>query len=422
MYLLLAGRVQSKLDTDWTRKEQNMAIETKTARLKLKVQGAPHWVKLGGGVGLGYRRLEAGAGTWNVRISDGKGGYNTKQIGTADDLEAANGKGVLSFAQAREAALRFSRGEGEAPVAVTTLAEAVDAYEAELEARDGCKWNVGRIRKNLPQSMLKRPVALISVKELNDWRNDMAKRFEPAGVNRLATVLKAVLNLAATTSAKKLDTDVWKKGLKALPNARRNNNVVLPDDQVVRLVLAARAYEANFGLLVEVMAQTGARYSQIYKCQVQDLLAGHLMVPASRKGSKDKEMVPAQVPLSADLIARLRLAAGDRPATAPLLRKKSGDRWFPRDIDHRFDNIVKAIGEDPERVTSYALRHTHITGQLLKRIPIALVAQLHDTSPDIIAKHYAAYISSHADDMVRDAMLQIDRPQDNVVPLRSLGR
>jgi integrase len=393
-------------------------IETKTQRARLKVQHRPYWEKLQGKVGLGYRRVATGAGTWSVRIANGKGGYNEKTLGIADDIEAANGKEVLSFTQARDSALRFSRGEGEAPVTLKTLAEAVDAYEAELETRNGCKWNVGRIRKHLPPTMLKRPLATITPEELRNWRNGLVKRLDPAGVNRLMNVLKAALNLAAKHGAK-LDPK-WRNGLETLPNTQRANNVVLSEETVARLVHAARAYEENFGLLVEVMAQTGERYSQICRCQVQDLLPEQrrLMVPSSFKGGRNKKQVLIPVALSDDLIARLRLAAGNRPATAPLLRKKSGDRWKPRDIDHRFDNIVKAIGEDPERVTSIALRHTHITWQLLNRIPVAAVSQLHDTSPQIIAKHYAASIASHVDDMVRDAMMQFDRPQDNVVPLR----
>jgi len=76
-----------------------------------------------------------------------------------------------------------------------------------------------------------------------------------------------------------------------------------------------------------------------------------------------------------------------------------------------------AIGEDPETVSSYALRHTHITAQLLAGLPVQLVAKLHDTSASQIEKHYAATIASHTDELVRASMIEMDRPAAEVVPI-----
>ena len=71
------------------------------------------------------------------------------------------------------------------------------------------------------------------------------------------------------------------------------------------------------------------------------------------------------------------------------------------------------------RRQAYALRHSHITAQLLAGLPVQLVAKLHDTSASQIEKHYAATIASHTDDLVREAMMQIDWPtEDVVVPAR----
>jgi len=50
---------------------------------------------------------------------------------------------------------------------------------------------------------------------------------------------------------------------------------------------------------------------------------------------------------------------------------------------------------------------------------VQLVAKLHDTSASQIEKHYAATIASHTDELVRGAMLEVDRlTQDVVMPLR----
>jgi hypothetical protein len=98
--------------------------------------------------------------------------------------------------------------------------------------------------------------------------------------------------------------------------------------------------------------------------------------------------------------------------------KPSGDGWHKSDHARPFARAVAAIGEAVETVSSYALRHSHITGQLLAGLPVQLVAKLHDTSAGQIEKHYAATIASHTDELVRGAMMELDRSsEDIVIPL-----
>jgi hypothetical protein len=49
---------------------------------------------------------------------------------------------------------------------------------------------------------------------------------------------------------------------------------------------------------------------------------------------------------------------------------------------------------------------------LLNRVPIAVVARLHDTSVKQIEAHYGAYIADYADDVSRAALLDL-----SIVPL-----
>jgi len=106
---------------------------------------------------------------------------------------------------------------------------------------------------------------------------------------------------------------------------------------------------------------------------------------------------------------------------SPLFVKPSGDGWHKSDHARPFARAVAAIGEDPDIVTSYALRHSHITAQLLAGLPVQLVAKLHDTSASQIEKHYAATIASHTDELVRTAMMDVNQPVGEVVPLRAGG-
>jgi integrase len=235
--------------------------------------------------------------------------------------------------------------------------------------------------------------------------------------NRVVTILKAVLNLAAARD-EQLRTRAWEIGLAALPEATAARNVVLPEATVRRLVHAAREQSAEFGLLVETLALTGARVSQLARCQVRDLVGERLMIPSSAKG-QNKRASRVPVPIPAALADRLRVAAAERKAAELLVVKPSVDVWHKSAQSRPFARAVAAIGEDRETVSSYALRHSHITAQLLAGLPVQLVAKLHDTSASQIEKHYAATIASHTDELVRGTMIELDRPGQNVVvPLR----
>jgi hypothetical protein len=60
---------------------------------------------------------------------------------------------------------------------------------------------------------------------------------------------------------------------------------------------------------------------------------------------------------------------------------------------------------DPNEVTLYALRHSSIARDLLANVPVRIVATKHDTSILMIERNYSKYISDHADNLSRRAML-----------------
>jgi integrase len=296
-------------------------IETRTARSKLPVSKVPVFERLGQGVSIGYRRNAGGAGVWIVRLADGKRGKVEKRLALSDDAGPADGRTVMDYQQAAEAARRLSRGETDPPAAVVTIADAIDAYRGDLTARRAGIDNVTRLLFNLPPAMLKRPVGLIDVTELRKWRDGAVKRMAPASVNRLITILKAALNLAAARD-ERLSTRPWEIGLAALPEATTARNVVLPEATIRLLVRAAREQNAEFGLLVETLALTGARVSQLARCQIHDLAGERLMIPSSAKG-QNKRASRTPTPIPAALADRLRVAAQGRPQSDPLLIKPS---------------------------------------------------------------------------------------------------
>jgi hypothetical protein len=78
------------------RRFRSPTLETRAARLRLRVRRKPYFLSVAPGVSLGYRR-NLGPGSWLVRCADGKGGAWTKGFSTADDFEDASGEQVLDF-------------------------------------------------------------------------------------------------------------------------------------------------------------------------------------------------------------------------------------------------------------------------------------------------------------------------------------
>jgi len=395
-------------------------IETKTARSKLPPGKARVFVRLGEGVSIGYRRNANRAGVWIVRLADGQRGKIEKRIALADDLAAADGRKIMDYQQAAAAARRLGNGESadETP-AVLNVDDAIKVYEADLIARNGQKNNATRLRPHITPAMLKRPVALLDVTELRKWRDGLTGKMVAASVNRLITCFKAALNLAAAKD-ESLNSRAWEIGLAALPEATEANNVVLAEGIIRQLVCAAHEQSSQFGVLVETLAVTGARISQLARCQARDLVADRLMIPSSAKGQK-KRATRTPVPIPTMLAERLRAAATGRKVADVLFTKPSGESWKKSDHSRPFERCVVAVGEDPKFVSIYALRHSHITAQLLAGLPVQLVAKLHDTSASQIEKHYAAAITSHTDELVRKTMVAMGPalPGDNVVPIRN---
>jgi integrase len=141
------------------------------------------------------------------------------------------------------------------------------------------------------------------------------------------------------------------------------------------------------------------------------------MMPSSFKGRGQKKITHRPVPIPPALAAALKAARGNRFDDARLLLKVDGSAWQATSTgDHRnlFRHAVERAGLDPDKVTSYALRHSSIVRALLGSVPVAVVAQQHDTSVREIEAHYAAYILDHSDALSRRALLDTsssERPE-----------
>ena len=396
-------------------------LETRTGRLKLPKRGKPYWVRLARGLSLGYRRIDT-AGPWIVRKADGHGTNWIKNFAHADDFEDSNGDGVLTFLEAQGVARTIARG-GESAGGIITVADAIARYALDLQARGGRVYNAQLARIHLTSTLLQKPVGLLTVGELRHWRDGLLSGRTKATINRIVAVLSAALELAANTDPR-ITVRPWKIGLKKLTGANEHNarNVVLPEEQVRELVRLAYEDSAEFGRLIETMAATGARRSQLSRLTVANLQDDRrdprLMMPSSLKGKGHKRVDRRAVPIPASLAAKLRAAAHGRADQDPLLAKSDGELWGSNDLRRPFRDIVAKAGLDPDEVTSYALRHTSITRQLLAGIPIRVVAHMHDSSVPMLEATYSSSIGDHSDALYRKALPDFGAPDAvKVVPI-----
>jgi len=208
------------------RRNREPRLEARSNGFKLPVSKKPVFVKIGLGLGLGYRRNTT-AGTWVVRVADGEGGNWTKAIGTADDFDDANGSNILDFWQAQDRARAIGRvsrhgDDGKLP----TVTEALDRYEADLDTRGGDTGNVSRVRAHLSERFAGRDIALLTARDLRSWRDGLAKSLAPATVNRTANGLKAALNLVADNDERITNRAAWETGLASLHDAEEPRNVI----------------------------------------------------------------------------------------------------------------------------------------------------------------------------------------------------
>src|SRR5262249_17329576 len=154
-----------------------------------------------------------------------------------------------------------------------TLDGALNDYKADLEAHQRDPANAQRCRPHLTDALLAKPVMVIEPAEWSRWRNALVappKNMNPATVNRMLKGLRAALTLAANND-RRIDREVWRKALANLPDKKLPREYVVTDDMVLAVVTNAYRYDENYGVLIEVEQQTGARMSQVARIRVSDL-------------------------------------------------------------------------------------------------------------------------------------------------------
>jgi hypothetical protein len=158
-------------------------LDSRTARLRLRIRPEPYWRTLEKGLALGYRR-RANGGTWLVRRWAATKGYVEHKIGTSDDLKDADGVALLDFGQAQHAAHEWWRTEQrreeghDTRQGPFTVADALADYLTAYERRGGkAVYDARRaVETHIRSALGSLQVAKLTTKRIEDWHHGLAEK------------------------------------------------------------------------------------------------------------------------------------------------------------------------------------------------------------------------------------------------------
>jgi integrase len=413
-------------------------LDTRGARLRLKMRREPYWRSISEGLAVGYRKGAKG-GTWIARHYSTEHGRRFHAIGTADDIADGDGAHVWSFAQAQEAArkwfahlARHDRGESRSgPYTVRECAHEYLAwvqthrksgYDARHRVHTHITPHLGDIQcDRLTTAEMQRwlrelatsPARLRSKKDAKkpnirefDKTDPEAVRRRRASANRTLTVLKAALNRA------------WREGKIASDEAwRRVEPFQGVDAARVRYLKVAEAKrllnacDSDFRTLVQAALTTGARYGELITLQVADFNSdsGTIHVRSSKSGRG------RHIYLTEEGVALFKSLAAGKPGDAILLSKDDGSPWKPA---HQARPMVAACKQ--ARITPPAsfhiLRHTWASLAVMAGAPLMVVARnLGHADTRMVERHYGHLAPSYVADAIRAAAPQFDIEPDRKI-------
>lgn len=412
-------------------------LESRTARLNLATRKAPYWLAIGEGQQVGYRK-GIKDGYWLARQTDMKSRQKVQEsLGTADDKSDADGKQVLTYFQAVDAArdwFRRIKEAAEAKVAVRpsknsiTVSQAIEMYIDYLKTdgksaksseqaaftyiyrapialkrlvdltvddikafRDGIanssrrtrlkpKRIPKRKRKTKPKTVEKPKGKWVLAAETMDPETlkDELERQRRSTANRVFGILRGALNYQVEKDPS-IDYRAW-RGVKQFKNADGIRTGYLTIEQQ-RLLLGA--CPAGLRELVAGALYTGARYGELRVLRVHQvfLKARNLQIQNS------KTYKPRLIPLTEeahDFFAKQ--VEGRRPNDFVFLRS-DGMQWGK---SHTFRPLRAAC--DAARVPPicfHELRHSYASILIMAGAELIAVAKiLGHANTRMVEKHY----------------------------------
>jgi integrase len=397
------------------RRIRESILDSRDARLKLKVRGKPYWRSIGSGLHVGYRKGKD-ARRWVARIYVGDGNYVVETMGQADDFADADGVDVLDFWQAQEQARQLATkrtakgGKRMGPYTVGNavkdyldhIAPQASAYEvrkrldayvtpalertevAKLTKADVSAWHRGIAKK--PPRVRTKPGAAQRFRDVDMDDPDILRRRQDSA-NRILGMLMAALNLAVKEG--KAPDGPWRY-VQPFKNVARSRARYLTVAECKRLL---NVCEPDFRELVHALLLTGARYQEVARLRVEDFNpdAGTLHVRQSKTG-KDRH-----VHLTDEGQEFFGQLAAGRHGGELMLRRAWGksNQAKPMAAACARAKIDPAVG-------LHQLRHTFASLSVMNGVPLIVVANaLGHSTTRMVEKHYGHLSQSYVADAIR---------------------
>ena len=351
-------------------------------REALEARREPYWgAPLGRGRALGFRKIDAGTGSWIARMRDESGRKVYKSLGfvsDALDYEAAR-KSALTWFEAQDAGVT----EGN-----STVADACREYVKDREREKG-KDCAHDAKKRFDRTVFDTPFGAIPLSKLRtprikEWRDSLG--LGKASSNRTLTALKAALNLAvASRIVHPMAAREW-ADVKPFANASKRRTLFLDLKQRRALLESATGAVRD---LIEATALMGARAGELVSATRSQFDA--CLKSITLKGKTGVRTIPLS---PAALTLFTRLARGKLPG-AFLFTRDDGKQWQRSD----WDELVRDAAEKaklPKGVCLYTLRHSWISQAINDGMTTLDVARLTGTSVGMIEKHYGHLVADSA--------------------------
>ncbi|HEX2526041.1 MAG TPA: site-specific integrase [Geminicoccus sp.] len=420
-------------------------ISSKTERAKLETAHEPWWFGISPGQHIGYRRLKGTEyGTWYARwrpTGSSKLTYRKTALGFADDQREANGIDILSFTQAKEAAVRWwdqqvrrAAGMEEAStLKLQTVNDAVDDYMKWFRReRKGVKQTERAIERHIHPTLGEVELARLTATRVRAWHVALAeapalgrqgmpkavqadadldelKRKRRSSANRILTILKAALTHAHREHGLG-SPDAWER-VQPFRGADAARLRYLSREEVVRLL---NACPPDFRRLVRAAVETGCRFGELARARVRDVdvRARALLVPVAKSGKA------RHVPLDRAAAAFLETLVQGRGGDELLLVRDDGDGWGDNHQIARMKTASLRAGITPP-ANFHALRHTFASGRIMAGAPLLVVAQaLGHTDARMVERHYGHLAPGFVRQTIDETGFALDAEPTNVEPLK----
>jgi integrase len=408
------------------RRIRESTLDSRDARLKLRVRGKPYWRSIGAGLHVGYRKGKD-ARRWVARIYVGGGQYVVESIGYADDFADADGVNVLNFWQAQDrarqlAAKRTARGGRR--MGSYTVGDAIKDYLEHIAEKPSCYEVRKRLTAYVPAKLAKTDIAKLTKADLAAWHKAIAKepprvrtkdgerqrhravdmhdpetiRRRQDSANRVLGMMMAALNLAVTEE--NAPDGSWRYA-KPFKNVARSRVRYLTVAECKRLL---NACEPSFRELVHALLLTGCRYQEVARLRAEDFNpdAGTLHIRQSKTG-KERHVILTEE--GQQFFAQL--ATGRRGLMLGRQWGKSSQAR-PMAAACARAGIVPAVG-------LHQLRHTYASLAVMNGTPLIVVATaLGHTSTRMVEKHYGHLSQSYIADAIRKGAPRFGKTPSNV--------